>query len=74
MNISKIKPNIMWNKKVHVTSSLPKKESQLGVGNLHWLMVVGNVQWVHKTINIMKNKLPDSVFIDFCKKVASNNQ
>lgn len=35
--------------------------------------VLGNIQWVHKDINIMKNKHDQSYFIDLCKKVALNN-
>lgn len=34
----------------------------------------GNVQWVHKQINIMKNSLSDKEFIEFCIRVANNNQ
>ena len=33
--------------------------------------IKGNVQWVHKTLNIMKQNLSDDVFIQWCKKVAS---
>lgn len=29
-----------------------------------------NVQWVHKHINIMKNKFENQYFIDMCKKIA----
>ena len=29
-----------------------------------------NIQWVHKTINRMKNKYSDAVFIRFCEHVA----
>ena len=32
-----------------------------------------NVQWVHKTINIMKNTLTDEQFIYFCKQVSETN-
>jgi hypothetical protein len=33
-----------------------------------------NVQWVHKTINMMKNKLSMSEFIAMCKLVSKNNK
>lgn len=33
---------------------------------------VGNVQWVHKTINLMKNQLDESVFIEWTRKVANH--
>lgn len=47
------------------TASLDRIDSDMGY-------VRGNVQWVHKHINIMKNiyKLP--YFLDMCKKVAIN--
>jgi len=32
--------------------------------------VEGNVQWVHKNLNMMKQNLTDDVFINWCKKVA----
>jgi hypothetical protein len=32
-----------------------------------------NVQWVHKTINMMKNKLSMDEFTEWCKLVAKNN-
>ena len=32
-----------------------------------------NVQWVHKTINRMKNTVPEIEFIEFCKLVAKHN-
>ena len=31
---------------------------------------MGNVQWVHPTINMMKNVLPQATFIDWCRLVA----
>lgn len=32
---------------------------------------VDNVQWVHKNVNISKNDMPLSVFIEMCVKIAS---
>ena len=32
-----------------------------------------NLQFVHKDINLMKNKFPEDYFIEMCKKVAENN-
>lgn len=32
-----------------------------------------NVQWVHKDVNIMKNKFDNNYFIDMCKKIYLNN-
>ena len=34
--------------------------------------VKGNVQWVHKTINKMKNDLPEADFVNFCRLVAQH--
>jgi phosphopantetheine adenylyltransferase len=36
--------------------------------------VKGNVQWVHKRINLMKNVLSDKDFIFFCQMVANKNK
>lgn len=30
----------------------------------------GNVQWVHKTVNIMKNDFPEHIFIEMCRAVS----
>ena len=35
--------------------------------------VEGNVQWVHKTVNIMKQSLSDEEFINWCKLIAEKN-
>lgn len=34
---------------------------------------IDNVQWVHKIINMMKNKLSMNEFTEWCKLVAKNN-
>jgi len=48
------------------TASLDRIDSSKGY-------IEGNIQWVHKTINVMKMDLSDSVFISFCKKIAKFN-
>ena len=35
--------------------------------------VKGNIQWVHKVINLMRNKHSVSDFVSWCKKVVENN-
>lgn len=45
------------------TASLDRINSDLGY-------IKGNVQWVHKTIQLMKNSLNESVFISMCELVA----
>jgi len=36
--------------------------------------IIGNVQWVHKHINVMKNTFPEEMFIYFCNKVSEQNE
>lgn len=36
--------------------------------------VEGNVQWVHKKVNFMKQALSDTEFINLCKLIAENNK
>ncbi len=35
--------------------------------------VAGNIQWVHKAINLMKLDMVQEDFINWCKKVVENN-
>jgi len=48
------------------TASLDRIDSSKGY-------VKGNIQWVHKDINKMKNILSNSKFIEYCKLIALNN-
>jgi hypothetical protein len=48
------------------TASLDRIDSSKGY-------IKGNVQWVHKDINMMKNKLNQDYFIKLCKLVAGDN-
>lgn len=45
------------------TASLDRKDSRSGY-------IRGNVQWVHKTINLMKRSMSDEEFVRWCKGVA----
>lgn len=45
------------------TASLDRIDSSKGYEN-------GNVQWVHKDINIMKNKFENQYFINMCKRIT----
>lgn len=36
--------------------------------------IEGNVQWVHKDINRMKNIFEQNYFIDICKKIIETKQ
>jgi hypothetical protein len=46
-------------------ASIDRIDSKIGY-------ISGNVQWVHKKINMMKGVLSDQDFIDFCVLVAAN--
>ena len=58
---------IRKNRTLQTTCSLDRKDSSVGY-------IEGNIQWVHKRINIMKNKLLDKDFIYFCLMVANKNK
>jgi phosphopantetheine adenylyltransferase len=58
---------IRKNRTLQTTCSLDRIDSSMGYVN-------GNVQWVHKKINIMKNKLLDKDFIYFCVMVSNKNK
>lgn len=47
------------------TASLDRKESNKGYTK-------DNIQWVHKSINMMKRDLPEEEFVNFCKLVYEN--
>ncbi len=51
------------NKKI--TASLDRIDSKLGY-------IEGNVQWLHKDVNYMKQEYSQEYYIDICKKVADN--
>jgi hypothetical protein len=46
-----------------ITASLDRIDSSKGY-------VEGNVWWVHKTVNIMKNDMPTEDFQEWCRKIA----
>lgn len=48
------------------TASLDRIDSSKGY-------ILGNVQWVHKDVNIMKNKFNQDHFISICKKISQKN-
>jgi len=49
------------------TASLDRIDSSIGY-------IKGNVQWVHRIVNFMKNNLNEDVFIDFCSVIAEYNK
>ncbi len=46
------------------TASLDRIDSTKGY-------IKGNVQWVHKSVNIMKTNLPSSIFIGLCNRISN---
>lgn len=56
---------ITWRDRTY-SASLDRIDSNLGY-------VVGNVQWVHKHINVMKNVFPEEMFLYLCNKVSEKN-
>jgi hypothetical protein len=48
------------------TASLDRIDSTKGY-------VPGNIQWVHKHINMMKQHFPEEAFVEMCKAVALHN-
>jgi hypothetical protein len=59
-------PLMLATKKMGNTASLDRIDPAKGY-------VQGNIQWVHKDVNKMKNNLGQSRFIELCKLVAEKN-
>lgn len=59
--------NLDKNFNKEATASLDRIDSSKGY-------VKGNVQWVHKKVNILKLNMPEEEFILWCKKIASHNK
>jgi hypothetical protein len=49
------------------TASLDRIDSSKGY-------TIDNVQWVHKTVNLMKRELNQQDFIDICNKISYYNK
>lgn len=49
------------------TASLDRIDSTKGY-------IEGNVQWVHKNINMMKQEYPTQLFFEWCRKVVKHNK
>lgn len=52
--------------------NIPKGESNASIDRIDSSKgyELGNIQWVYKPVNIMKNGLPDSEFRDLCYKIT----
>src|SRR5882724_8540250 len=51
--------------KQNPTASLDRRENHRGY-------VKGNVQWVHKVVNIMKSNHDEAYFVAMCKQIADH--
>jgi hypothetical protein len=49
------------------TASLDRIDSSKGY-------IEGNLQWLHKRINIMKGNMSEKEFLDFCESVTLKNK
>ena len=49
------------------TASLDRIDSSLGY-------IEGNVQWVHKRVNVMKGNMEEQEFLDFCEAITYKNK
>lgn len=62
-----------------VEISFPKTNASNGTASLDRIdsakgYELGNVQWVHKTVNLMKNKLAQDEFIEFCACITEQRR
>lgn len=59
------------------TMSVTDDKQELGTASLDRIdsnkgYIKGNIQWLHKTVNCMKNNLPENVFLNFCNKINTH--
>lgn len=50
-------------KQQNQTASLDRKDSSKGY-------IIGNIQWIHKIVQLMKMNLNETLFLEFCNKIA----
>lgn len=58
---------LVLHSKGETTASLDRIDSSKGY-------IKGNVQWVHKDVNLMKNSFDENYYIDMCKKISKHNK
>lgn len=61
VDLSLARKDTMWNKS---TASIDRINSSLGY-------IPGNIQWVHKRVNTMKNDMEENVFLDWCNLIVN---
>jgi hypothetical protein len=54
-------------RRISRTASLDRIDSTKGY-------VMGNIQWIHKTLNLMKQSLSQETFVEFCIQVADHQR
>jgi hypothetical protein len=61
---------------IELTRNAKKKRSTASLDRIdsNKPYVIDNIQWVHKTVNIMKNTLSNEEFINMCKLISNNNK
>ena len=59
--------SVSRHRKGETTASIDRIDSSKGYTK-------GNIQWLHKRVNNMKNDLLDSEFIELCRKIAQTNK
>jgi hypothetical protein len=58
---------VRLHRKLYTTASIDRIDSSKGY-------IIGNIQWVHKTVNNMKGNQTDADFINMCKKIYEFNK
>jgi hypothetical protein len=53
----------LCSKKFGITASVDRINQKLGYTR-------SNIQWVHKDVNLMKNRFDEEYFIDVCRKIV----
>lgn len=51
---------------IETTASIDRIDSEKGY-------IMSNVQWVHKTVNLMKQSMSQNDFINMCHKISKHN-
>lgn len=55
------------NRAIEQTASLDRIDSSKGY-------IEGNIQWIHKELNWLKNDLDEMVLVDWCEKITRHKR
>ena len=72
--IKQRKKCILSNENIKLTRNCKNQTASLDRINSLLGYTKDNVQWVHKNINMMKNKMSDNEFIEWCEKVVAKHK